>query len=93
MPRVLSSDNAQAAITQMQAIINGGFAEQLHQLDVQGRVLSDPNVWDGPLAAQFRDSTWPETRAALERARVGLDELRAQLSTIAENIFAAGGAR
>ncbi|WP_411731519.1 pyrophosphorylase, partial [Paeniglutamicibacter sp.] len=59
--------------------------------DAQGRVLSDPNVWDGPLASQFRGSTWPETKAALDKARTELEQLRGQLNQISSNIFTAGG--
>ena len=58
--RVLSTDTAKQAISQMQTIINGGFQEQIQQLNRQGEVLSDPNNWDGPLASQFRGS-WQDT--------------------------------
>ncbi|KGE99541.1 pyrophosphorylase [Actinomyces sp. S4-C9] len=91
MSRVLSTEQAKSAISQIQAIINGGLTDQISQLDSQGRVLSDPNVWDGPLAQQFRDQTWPETRQALERAKTELEELRGQLQQISTNIFTAGG--
>lgn len=91
MSRVLSTEQAKSAIQQMQAIINGGFTDQISQLDAQGRTLSDPNVWDGPLAERFRSSSWPETRAALEKAKVELEELRGQLNQISQNIFSAGG--
>ena len=89
--RVLSTDQAKTAIQQVQAIVNGGLADQIGKLDVQGRVLSDPNVWDGPLAQQFRDQIWPETKAALDKAKVELDQLREQLQKIAQNIMTAGG--
>jgi hypothetical protein len=91
MSRVLSTEQAKTAIQQIQAIINGGFTDQISQLDAQGRVLSDPNVWDGPLASQFRGSTWPETKAALDKARTELEQLRGQLNQISSNIFTAGG--
>ncbi|MCV9995292.1 pyrophosphorylase [Paeniglutamicibacter sp. ZC-3] len=91
MSRVLSTEQAKTAIQQIQAIINGGFTDQISQLDAQGRVLSDPNVWDGPLASQFRGSTWPETKAALDKARTELEQLRGQLNQISTNIFTAGG--
>ena len=91
MSRVLSTEQAKTAIKQLQSIINGGFAEQLSQLDAQGRTLSDPNVWDGPLAERFRTSTWPETKSALEKAKRELDELRGELDKISANIFSAGG--
>ncbi|WP_245531541.1 hypothetical protein, partial [Arthrobacter globiformis] len=91
MSRVLSTEQAKAAIGQVQSIINGGFTDQISALDAQGRVLSDPNVWDGPLAAQFRGSTWPETKAALDKAKEELEQLRGQLQKISQDIFSAGG--
>jgi hypothetical protein len=89
--RVLATAEAQQAIGQLQSIINGGFTDQITQLDTQGRILSDPNVWDGPLAEQFRGSTWPETKSALDKAKTELEELRGQLDRIRQNIMQAGG--
>ena len=89
--RVLSTEQAKTAIVQVQAIINGGLTEQISKLDAQGKVLSNPDVWDGQLASQFRDSTWPQTKSALDRARTELDQLREQLQRIAGNIMTAGG--
>ncbi|MEJ1115169.1 hypothetical protein QEH68_04175 [Paenarthrobacter sp. OM7] len=91
MSRVLSTEQAKAAIGQVQSIITGGFTDQISALDAQGRVLSDPNVWDGPLAAEFRGSTWPETKAALDKAKEELEQLRGQLQKISQDIFSAGG--
>jgi uncharacterized protein YukE len=89
--RVLSSEQAKSAITQMQSIINGGLTNEINNLNTQGQALSDPNNWDGPLAERFRGSTWPETKAALDRAKVELEELRGQLQQISTNIMTAGG--
>jgi uncharacterized protein YukE len=89
--RVLSTEQAKSAIQQVQAIINGGLSEQITRLDQQGKILSNPDVWDGPLAQQFRDQTWPETKSALDRATVELDQLREQLQRISQNIMSAGG--
>jgi uncharacterized protein YukE len=89
--RVLSTDQAKSAIQQVQAIINGGLTDQIARLDSQGKILSNPDVWDGPLAQQFRDSTWPETKTALDRAAQELNELREQLQKISQNIMTAGG--
>lgn len=93
MSRVLSTEQAKSAIGQVQSIINGGFTDQISALDSQGRILSDPNVWDGPLAAEFRGSTWPETKAALDKAKqeLELEQLRGQLQKISQDIFSAGG--
>ncbi len=91
MSRVLSTEEAKQAIKQIQNIVNGGFTEQITQLDAQGQILSNPNVWDGPLASTFRGSTWPETKAALDKAKQELEELRTQLDKISQDIFTAGG--
>ncbi|BBH70554.1 hypothetical protein ACTI_72390 [Actinoplanes sp. OR16] len=89
--RVLSTDQAKTSIQQIQAIINGGLTDQIAQLDAQGKMLSNPDVWDGPLAQQFRDQTWPETKSALDKAKQELDQLRDQLQKISQNIMTAGG--
>ena len=89
--RVLSTEQAKTAIQQVQAIINGGLTEQIAKLDSQGKTLSNPDVWDGPLAQQFRDQTWPETKSALDKAKTELDELRDQLDKISADIMRAGG--
>ncbi|MGH3937225.1 MAG: hypothetical protein ACRDTG_01105 [Pseudonocardiaceae bacterium] len=89
--RVLSTDEAKTAIQQMQAIIDGGLTEQIGKLDAQGKTLSNPDTWDGPLAQQFREQTWPETKSALDRAQQELAQLREQLQKIAQNIMTAGG--
>lgn len=91
MTRVLSTEQAKTAITQLQNIITGGFTDQIDALDTQGRILSDPNVWDGNLASQFRTDTWPETKVALDKARTELEELNLQLGKISDDIFSAGG--
>ncbi len=91
MARVLSSEQAKNAVQQIQAIIDGGLTEQISKLDAQGRILSDPNVWDGPLAQQFREQTWPHTKSALDRTQQELDQLRHQLQRIASNMSEAKG--
>lgn len=91
MSRVLSTEEAKSAISQIQRIIQGGLNDQIQALDVQGQILSQPNVWDGPLAQQFRSETWPQTKSALDKAQQELKELRAQLEKISRDIFTAGG--
>ena len=89
--RVLSTDEAKAAITKIQSIVAGSLTDQVRQLDTEGQRLSDPNVWDGVLAAQFRSELWPQTKTALDRCLTALEELRARLQMINQNIMAAGG--
>ena len=92
MPRVLSTDTARTAITTMSSIINGGLADQIKQLDVEGRNLSSPEVWDGQLASQFR-SDWPTTSSTLQKVQQDLEALRLQVQQINSDIMAAGGSR
>jgi uncharacterized protein YukE len=89
--RVLSTDQAKTAITQIQSIINGGLTEQINALDRQGQTLSQPDTWDGQLAVQFRQDVWPKTKKALDSAVTELTTLREQLQKIATNIMQAGG--
>lgn len=91
MSRVLSTQQAKDAISKIQNIVNGGLSDQITALNNEGLTLSDPNVWDGPLAERFRSSTWPETKSALDKAKNELEELRAQLDAISQNIMTAGG--
>lgn len=89
--RVLSTEQAKTSIQQVQSIVNGGLTDQIAQVDAQGKTLSNPDVWDGTLARQFRDHSWPETKAALDKTKQELDQLRDQLQKIARNIMTAGG--
>lgn len=90
MVRVLSSEEAKTAITQMQNIISGGLVEQIRNLDTQGQKLCDPNVWDGKLAVDFRQQ-WPETNRALDTVVLQLEELRTKIQSINSDIMTAGG--
>ncbi len=65
--RVLSSDTGRAAIQRIQAILGGGLADQIAALRAEGQTLSDPSVWDGLRAEEFRTSTWPSASAASSR--------------------------
>ncbi|WP_183392737.1 pyrophosphorylase [Kineococcus radiotolerans] len=91
MSRVLSTEQAKMSIQRMQSIINGGLTEQITRLDAEGKILSQPDVWDGPLAQTFRDSTWPQTKTALDKVKQELDSLRDQLQRISSDIMSAGG--
>lgn len=89
--RVLSSKEASDAINLIRTIIDNGLTEQLGQLDTQGQKLSQPDVWDGALAIQFRNDTWPQTNKALKSAKTQLEHLHSQLNKIANDIQSAGG--
>jgi hypothetical protein len=88
--RVLATPEAKETITHMRTVINGPFYEQIVSLNTDCVRLSEPEVWDGPLAVQFR-SLWLEVHAALDTAKQRLDELNQNIDTITSNIMAAGG--
>jgi uncharacterized protein YukE len=74
----------------MLQIINGPLTEQIDALNREGQTLSDPNVWDGRLAQQFR-SEWPQTHSALLKAKEAVEQLRANSQRINQDIMQAGG--
>ena len=88
--RVLSSDIARMSIQRFQTILNGPLLEQIMALNTEGEMLSDPNNWDGNLAAQFRGD-WPGTHARLTQVRESLESLQASIQRINVNIMQAGG--
>ena len=88
--RVLSTMTAKETIVKMQQVINGPLVEQIQQLAQQGQTLSDPNVWDGQRAIDFR-GRWPETHQALVKTKDALDELRRNIEQINKDIMHAGG--
>jgi X-X-X-Leu-X-X-Gly heptad repeat protein len=89
--RVLSSEQSRTAITQMQSILSGQFDGTVQNLLSVGATLSDPNVWDGQVAANFRNTLWPQVSSGLKQAQEGLQQLQQQISKINENIMQAGG--
>ncbi len=89
--RVLASPEAQQAITQMQTILSSNFEGTISDLNNLGQTLSDPNVWDGNLASDFRGNIWPSCHTALTNALQQLQELQTKLNTIQTNIMSAGG--
>lgn len=89
--RVLSSEQGKTSIARIQSILNGGLAEQIRALKAEGQILSDPNVWDGMLAEQFRSDTWPSASSSLDQTAQALEELRAGIHAINVDIMTAGG--
>lgn len=88
--RVLSSDQAATTIQQMQSLLNSDLTSTLKTLISQGNILSDPSVWDGQHAANFRGH-WPTTSQQLNTTLANLQELQRTLQNIHTNIFTAGG--
>ncbi len=90
MSRVLSTEAAKSSIATMSTIINSDLTEQLRRLDQEGNTLSQPDVWDGSLAIQFR-SSWPTTSRALRNIKAELEQLRVRVEKINADIMVAGG--
>jgi uncharacterized protein YukE len=88
--RVLSSGQARDAIQKFQQIVNGPLLEQINALNNQGQLLSQPDVWDGNLARQFRGE-WPGINQKLMATKNTLEELRGKVDQINQNIMQAGG--
>lgn len=90
MTRVLSTETARSSINTMRQIIGSGLSEEIGRLAREGRTLSQPDVWDGALAAQFR-ADWEATEASLNATRDQLERLRTQVERVNANIMMAGG--
>jgi uncharacterized protein YukE len=88
--QVLSTDQATTTVQQMQALLNGDLTSNLQTLINQGNTLAEPTVWNGQLAAQFRDS-WPSTSQQLQTTVQDLLQLTQECATIVANILSAGG--
>ena len=89
--RVLASDQARTSAARFLAIVNGRLLDQVQQLKNEGDMLSNPEVWDGNLARQFRDGIWPEARASVDRTLGSLTELQRRVAAITADIMSAGG--
>jgi hypothetical protein len=89
--RVLSTDEAKASIGRIKSILDDGLASQIKALCNEGEILSQPDVWDGSLAGQFRGEAWPAAATALSACQSALEALRGQVETITSDILIAGG--
>jgi len=88
--RVLSTELAKSTVTNMKNLLNGDFSASLTTLKGQGETLSNPEVWDGMKATQFRNETWPGAKSALDDLLASIQAMQAQIESITTNIFLAG---
>lgn len=88
--RTVSSPAAEAAVQQMQAILNGNLSNDLTTLRGYAQKLSDPEVWDGRAAGEFRGPVWSASNAALTELQTQLEQLRQKVAEINRDIMAAG---
>jgi len=63
------------AIDKMKRAIDGDLLSNVETLAREGKVLSDPTVWQGKAASRFR-SEWPEIEQKLRKMRQELLELQ-----------------
>lgn len=89
MAKVLVTPEAQQASTQLQAKVNE-LLGLINGINSQGQVLSDPMIWDGAYAAQFR-SQWPEYHNAMLNIQQQIQELQQFANQVQANIEGAGG--
>lgn len=88
--RVLAGPEAVESANRMRQTIEAGLDAELSSLEAAATRLSDPNVWDGPHAVQFRE-VWRDMSPRLRRAQTDLAELRNWVQTVADSILVAGG--
>ncbi len=88
--RTVSTPAAEAAVQQMASILSGNLTGDLSRLRGQAIKLSDPDIWDGRAATDFRGSVWPASDRALAALETQLQELRSKIDIITRDIMAAG---
>lgn len=88
--RVLAGPEAIEQANRMRQTIESGLDAQLRDLETAAGRLSDPNVWDGPHAANFR-GMWGDIAPRLRQAQSDLAQLRTWVQSVADSILAAGG--
>jgi hypothetical protein len=69
----ISTETAKQSIQKLMMLVNGPLIDQINALNREGGMLSDPDIWDGRLAQEFRHG-WPEMNATLLRAKAQLEE-------------------
>lgn len=90
MARVVTSDEAVRLIGVLQHDIHE-VEQRLTTMLATGEQLASPQVWEGTAANRFRDEEWSSTRQWASSSIARLEELRASIHRINENIMAAGG--
>ena len=88
--RVLAGPEAIEAATRMRQTIEAGLDAELSALEAAAGRLSDPSIWDGPHAVQFR-GLWHDVAPRLRQSQADLAQLRNWVHAVADSILAAGG--
>ncbi|ABD09797.1 hypothetical protein ThrDRAFT_02028 [Frankia casuarinae] len=87
---VRSTPQAVTAIADLTTIINGPLLTHFDELRAAAKVLIDPESWDGRSAVDFRTTVWPGYDRTLTELHTQLDQLRARLAEIQNEIQSAG---
>ncbi|CAO5230243.1 hypothetical protein [Frankia sp. AgKG'84/4] len=87
---VRSTPEAVSAIAGLASIVNGPLLGHFDELRSTARTLTDPENWDGRGAVDFRTSVWPGYERTLTELHSRLDQLRARLAEIQNDIQNAG---
>ncbi|SNQ49978.1 conserved hypothetical protein [Frankia canadensis] len=87
---VRSTPEAASAVSDLASIVNGTLLHHFDELRSIARVLTDPENWDGRGAADFRTNVWPSYERTLTDLHTQLDQLRARLAEIQNEIQNAG---
>jgi hypothetical protein len=88
--RVLATDAARQAALRVGTLVHGSLVPQVQQILQAGRALSNPQVWDGPEAAQFRTGQWPTWTTRLNGVLLELEKLDAHAQQVIADIVRAG---
>nr|MDT0667929.1 hypothetical protein [Micromonospora sp. DSM 115978] len=76
---VRSTPEAVTAIEEIAATLNGPLLTHFDDLRQFGKVLTDPENWDGCSASEFRTTTWPTYERALNDLHDQLNLLNTRL--------------
>jgi RHS repeat-associated protein len=85
--RVLATQQARDAAKQLLALTRT-VKQQVGKVLQQGRVLADPQRWDGGVAGKWRND-WTHDASQLNQTTTKLDELEQRAHKVVEDIFAA----
>ncbi|MGH3694722.1 MAG: hypothetical protein ACRES5_14420 [Pseudomonas sp.] len=88
-PRVLATQQARDAAQQL-ITSTGQLKEQINKVIQQGKILAEPNNWDGQLAQKWRQE-WETDSKQLQQASQKMDEIDNKAKQAVDNIIKAGG--
>jgi hypothetical protein len=87
--RVLATQRAEDAARQVRDVL-GGVTDQLRLLKQVGQRLSNPIVWDGPSADQYRSTHWPQLSTTVDSSLSRLERLGSASSAVIAAVIEAG---